>query len=228
MIAISNRIDIDRRQVVHNIGHDADYKLSPRIASLINEYVENACHLIEPSYSCVIRDIKLVQGSRIVIEGPIVFQSNIVARLLEQCEKVAVFLVTIGNHLEEMVCRLAEDGLILQATVLDAIGSVAAEKVADFVQGRIGEVARAQGLCISQRFSPGYCDWDVGQQKMVFRAVNGASMGVRLTEGCLMLPRKSISGIIGIGPGKGNVENYNPCKTCNKRDCPDRRQNSRA
>lgn len=228
MIAISDRIDIDRQQVVHNIGHDADCKLSPRIASLINEYVENARHLIEPSYSCVIRDIKLVQGSRIVIEGPIVFQSDIVARLLEQCEKVAVFLVTIGNHLEEMVSRLAEDGLILQATVLDAIGSVAAEKVADFVQGRIGEVARAQGLCISQRFSPGYCDWDVGQQKMVFGAVNGASMGVRLTEGCLMLPRKSISGIIGIGPGNGNVENYNPCKTCNKRDCPDRRQNSRA
>ena len=134
-----------------------------------------------------------------------------------------MFLVTIGNHLEETAYRLAEDGLILQATVLDAIGSVAAERVADFVQDRIGEIANDQGLVISQRFSPGYCDWDLGQQKMVFWAVNGASMGIRLTERCLMIPQKSISGIIGIGPSDGNVEHYNPCNTCDKHDCRGRR-----
>ena len=107
--------------------------------------------------------------------------------------------------------------------MLDVIGSDAVERVADFVQDRIGEVARAQGLCISQRFSHGYCDWDIGQQEMVFRAMNGDTAGIRLTEQCLMLPQKSISGIIGIGPPNGEVENYNPCKTCKKRDCLGRR-----
>jgi len=134
-----------------------------------------------------------------------------------------VFLVTIGNRLEEMVCHLAEDGLVLQAAVLDAIGSSVVETVADFVQDRIGEVASAQGLCISQRFSPGYCDWDIGDQKMVFRAMNGDYAGIRLTKECLMLPQKSVSGIIGIGPCN-EVENYNPCKTCDNHDnCPWRR-----
>lgn len=223
MQVTSNRIDIDRRQVLHNIGYGASCKLPTRIASLIDEYVENAYYLIEPSYSCVIRDIKLVQGSRVVIEGPIVFESQVIARLLEQCYKAAVFLVTIGNHLEEMACRLAEDGLILQATVLDAIGSVAAEGVAGFVQSRVDEAARAQGLRISQRFSPGYCDWDINQQKIALQAVNSNSIGIRLTEGCLMTPRKSVSGIIGIGTPGSNVEHYNPCKTCHKRNCPSRR-----
>ncbi len=217
MVAISNRLNIDRQQVLHNIGYGNNGKPSARIASLVNEYVENAYHLIEPLYSHVIRDIKLVQGSHVVIEGLITFQSEVIARLLEQCEKVAVFLVTIGDHLEEMVCQLAEDGLILQAAALDAVGSEAGEKVADFVQGRIGEMARAQGLCISQRFSPGYCDWDIEQQNMLFRAVDGDSVGIRLTDGCLMIPRKSISGIIGIGLCSNNVERYNPCKTCDKR-----------
>ena len=214
-------IDIDKQQVLYNIGCDTESKLPARIESLIDEYLENAHHLIEPSYSCVIRDIKLVHGPRVVIDGSIVFQSEVIARLLEQCEKAAVLLVTIGNHLEEMVCRLTEDKLMLQATVLDAIGSVATEKMADFVQSRVGEIARAQGLCISRRFSPGYCDWDVSQQKMLFRAVNGDSIGVRLTDGCQMLPRKSISGIIGIGSCK--VESYNPCLTCDKYDCVGRR-----
>lgn len=134
---------------------------------------------------------------------------------------VAVFLATIGNRLEKRVVRLAEDGLILESAVLDAIGSVAAEMVAEFVQGRVEEVAHAQGLRVSRRFSPGYCDWAIRQQKMLFRAMDGNSVGVRLTKECLMVPRKSISGVIGIGPGE--MKNYNPCKTCNKRDCIGRR-----
>jgi len=221
MVAISNRIDIDSQQVLHNIGYGTDYEPSARIESLVNEYVENTCHLIEPSYSYVIRGISSVKGSRVVIEGSFTFKSGVVAQLVEQCEKVALFIATIGSRLEEMVCHLAEDGLVLQAAVLDAIGSGVTETVADFVQGKIGEVARAQELYISRRFSPGYCDWDISQQKMVFRAMNGDYAGVQLTKGYLMLPQKSISGIIGIGSRE--VEDYNPCKMCDKQDCVGRR-----
>jgi len=191
------------------------------MVSLVDEYLEYANDLVDSVYSYVIRDIYWVQGSHVVIENWVTFESRVIARLLEQCQKVALFTLTIGDHLEEMVCQLTENGLILQATVLDAIGSVTVERVADFVQGRIREVSRAQGLATSRRFSPGYCDWDVSQQKMVFRAIDGDSAGIRLTEGCLMLPRKSISGIIGIGPS--GVEDYNPCKTCDKHDCVGRR-----
>jgi len=224
MSVTCNQIDIDRQQVLRNIGYNADSELSTRIESLINEYVEHAHQLIEPSYSCIIRDIKWVWGSSVCIEGSIIFESEVIAQLLAHCKKVAVFLMTIGKHLEETVCRLAKDELILQATVLDTIGSVAAESVANFVQGRVGEIASDQGLVISPRFSPGYCDWDIGQQKEVFWAVNGDSVGIRLTEGCLMIPQKSISGIIGIGPSNGEVENYNPCKICSKHDCQGRRE----
>ncbi len=223
MLAIDNQLDIDIQRVCRYIGYDADYKRSARISSLIDEYIENAYQLIEPSYSYVIKDIKWVQGSISFVEDSLIFKSQVIARLLEQCHKVAVFLVTIGNRLEETAGWLAEDSLIVQSAVLDAIGSDAADKVADFVQGRIGEMASAQGLCISQRFSPGYCDWDVSQQKMIFRTMGENSTGIRLTEGYLMIPRKSISGIIGIGFPHANVENYNPCKTCDRDGCCGRR-----
>jgi hypothetical protein len=221
MVAISNLIDIDSQQVLQHIGYGADCEPTARIESLVNEYVDNTCHLIEPAYSYVIRDIKSVRGSRVVLEDSVTFKSGVVAQLAKQCGKVALFIVTIGSRLEDMVRHLSEGGLMLQASVLDTIGSGVTETVADFVQGKIGEIARADGLYISRRFSPGYCDWDVSQQKMVFRAMNGNHAGVRLTEGYLMLPQKSISGIVGIGPIE--VEDYNPCKTCDKQDCVGRR-----
>jgi len=158
-----------------------------------------------------------------LIEGSIVFKSQVVAQLLEQCQQAAIFLVTIGRYLEDTAAKLARDGLILQAMVLDAMGSSAVEKVADYAQDRIKELAEAKGLVISRRLSPGYCDWSIGQQRMLFSALTDNTVGVRLTRECLMIPQKSISGIIGIGPPNGNVENYNPCNLCEKQDCPGRR-----
>ena len=223
MVALSNEIDIDSRQVLRNIGYGTKNKLPTRVSSLIDEYLENACHLLEPSYSCVIKDIAFVEEPRVAIEDSVTFESGIIARMLEHCDKAAIFLVTIGDLLEEMVRQLTEDRLVVQATVLDAIGSVAVESVANFVQERVEEVAQAQGLCISQRFSPGYCDWDIEQQRMVFEAMSGNYTDVRLTDGCLMLPQKSISGIIGIGSCDTNIGKYNPCMSCDKLECTGRR-----
>jgi hypothetical protein len=223
MLAMSDQIDIDRQEVLTHIGYAEEYQPSARILSLVNDYIENYHDLLAPSYSYTIRDIVLVEGADTIIEGSVTLESKVIARLLKRCEKVAIFALTIGNHLEEMVAYLAENGLVLQATVLDAIGSGATEKVADFVEDRIRRMANADGLVTSWRFSPGYCDWEVSQQKMVFRALNGDSAGIRLTESLLMIPRKSISGIIGIGLPKHNIENYNPCQTCKKKDCPGRR-----
>lgn len=216
-------IDIDRRSVCRYLGYTVDVDPSARISSLLDEYIEKTQHLIKPSYSYLIKDIEKVEGSRSFIKGPIVFESEAIARMLERCEKIAVFILTIGSRLEETVGQLADNNLIVEAYVLDAIGSSAADSLADLVQDKTRDEARAHGLCISRRFSPGYCDWDISQQEMVFPALNGDSSGVFLNEEFMMTPQKSISGIIGIGLCDSGVDSYNPCKACSKRNCPGRR-----
>jgi len=216
-------INIDKQQVLSHFGYGDDYEPSARITSLVNDYIENYHNLVDSSCSYVIRDIESVQENRVNIENSITLSSKVISQLLKRCEKVAIFVLTIGNHLEDMVAYLAENGLVLQATVLDAIGSGTAEQLAVFVEDRIRESVASKGFVISRRFSPGYCDWDVNQQKMIFKAMQGDTAGVRLTGGYLMLPRKSISGIIGIGSKHNNVDNYNPCKSCLAVDCLGRR-----
>jgi len=216
-------IDIDRRSVCRYLGYAVDVDPSARISSLLNEYIEKTRHLIEPSYSYLIKDIERVEGSRSFIKGPVVFESEAIARLLERCEKIAVFILTIGSRLEETVGQLADDNLIVEAYVLDTIGSSVAESLADLLQEKIRDEAHSNGLCISRRFSPGYCDWDISQQEMVFPALNGVSSGVFLSDEFMMTPQKSISGIIGIGLCDSGMDSFNPCKTCNKRNCPGRR-----
>lgn len=216
-------INIDKQQVLNHLGYADDCKPSVRIKYLVNDYIENYHNLIDFSYSYIIRDIESVQENRVNIENSITLESKVISRLLKQCETVAIFVLTIGNHLEDMVTYLAENRLVLQATVLDAIGSGTAEQLAVFVEDKIRESATSRGLVISRRFSPGYCDWNVNQQEMIFKAMQENTAGVRLAEEYLMLPRKSISGIVGISSNDSNIEHYNPCKTCPTADCPGRR-----
>ena len=228
MVTISKWIDIEKieiskKEVCRNLGYISDYKLRPRISSLIDGYLENTYQLIEPIYSYVIRDVELVRRSCVFIDGSVMFESKVISSLLKPCNKAAMFVATIGNRLEEMSHKLAREGHMLQAAVLDAIGSVAVDEVAEFVHVRIKEIASSQGQVTSRRFSPGYCDWTIRQQKEVFRVVDAESAQVALTDSYLMIPQKSISGIIGIGTPDNNIENYNPCRRCKKLDCLGRR-----
>ena len=216
-------IDIDRAQVLYEIGYDDVSKTPARMLSLVDSLLEKAERLVDPSYSYIIKDIDFVQGSDVFLEGATLFQSKVVARLMEHCEQVALFCLTIGNRLEETASSMATDGLVVQSRVLDAIGSNAAEKLADIMQDHLGVLAEIRGLHSSRRFSPGYCDWQIEQQETLFSALNGNSAGIRLTDGYLMVPQKSISGIIGMGTSDSRVRDYNPCRTCHKFECHGRR-----
>lgn len=224
MTLVNEQIDIDKKKLLHRIGYDSDHTPSARIDSLVDDYIENYHDLIAPSFSHVIRDMKSANGNRVDTGDMIVLKSYKIARLLVRCENVAFFACTIGNYLEDLSAYLADNGLVLQATVLDAIGSGTVEKLAIWVEQSIREEAGREGLVSSYRFSPGYCDWDVSQQEMVFRALGNETAGITLNDSMLMVPQKSVSGIIGIGqPGK-NIEKYNPCITCLQKDCPGRRR----
>ncbi|NQT73306.1 MAG: hypothetical protein HQ553_11165 [Chloroflexi bacterium] len=216
-------IDIDRQIVCRYIGYSRDVEPSPRIASLLDEYIENAKHLIEPSYSYVIKNVHEVNDNCATVEDSVCFEGKVISKLLDRCDKVAIFVLTIGGRLEEIAAQLADDNMIVESYVLDAIGSSAVENLAEFVQGIIGETAYHRGFSISRRFSPGYCDWDISQQEKVFQALDGHSSVVKLSPEHLMTPQKSISGIIGMAPSQNDVATYNPCKTCEKHNCVGRR-----
>jgi hypothetical protein len=216
-------IRLDKSAILRSMGYGANSEPSARVVSLIDEYVREIEQLLEPSYTYVVKNVMAVKGARVLTEGPAVFESRVVSGLLGGCRRVGVFVATIGGRLEEMACRLSEEGSMLQASVLDAIGSEAVSRVAEFAERLMGWEAAMDGLVTSRRFSPGYCDWDISQQMMVFHAVDRDSTDVDLTDSCLMVPRKSISGIVGMGDPESGVNAFNPCPSCDRTDCPGRR-----
>ncbi|HEY98161.1 MAG TPA: hypothetical protein G4O16_08300 [Dehalococcoidia bacterium] len=214
---------IEKQEVLHRIGYRDAENISIHIDTLVDDYLDNYHDFIMPSFSRIYQDIGEVTTDKVRIDS-VTFQSSVLTRMLQRCQRIAVFVLTIGDYLEELVAYLATQEMVLQATVLDAVGSGAVEKFAKDIEAEIRREAAEEGRVVSRRFSPGYCDWDITQQKILFHLLDGNTAGVTLTENMLMTPRKSVSGIVGIGlPGR-DIEEYNPCLTCRKKDCPGRRR----
>jgi len=143
--------------------------------------------------------------------------------LFAHLERMAFAVCTIGPALEMEVTRLAAAGKTLQAVVLDAIGSVAAEATADAVEQQIAAEVSGQGLRVSCRASPGYGNWDIRSQTALFSLVPAERIGVRLSETCMMIPRKSVSFAVHVAREPVRLRGESSCTDCNQRDCPYRR-----
>ena len=77
--------------------------------------------------------------------------------------------------------------------------------------------------CYTNRFSPGYCGWHVREQPDLFSLFpTPHPCGIHLTDSCLMVPIKSVSGVIGIGPNVKKLE-YS-CGLCDYKNCYKRRK----
>jgi hypothetical protein len=141
---------------------------------------------------------------------------RIVFNELKPSEKILVFTCTAGKP----ICDYAKEEYksdVLKGFLIESLANVMVETAMDKIQDSIREEYRMKNLLISNRFSPGYCNWDVAEQHNLFRLLPKNFCGVSLTDSALMQPIKSISGFIGVGQ---NIKyNHYKCRFCTQKQC---------
>lgn len=141
----------------------------------------------------------------------------LMARLASGDRQVVFTISTVGGAIEE---ALEAEAPLLYRFVLDAVGSQLAELVQEMVDETWLAEVDASGRKATMRMSPGYCDWGIEGQKILFRALDSSALGVRLTDRYLMVPRKSLSAAAVIAD---EVPVAVQCVTCSRNDCSTRR-----
>jgi len=218
---ITTTVDIDKKAVYQCLGY-MNHTPTPFISSEIDSQIVGAYQLIKPVYTYALKAIESIKGHKVFLEDYLVLTSKTVSYVLSDCDYAAIFLSTIGFNLEEEMTKLLEKDDMLSAIILDAIGTEAIEKTADKLQGDVEGLAKTMGCRATLRYSPGYCDWNVKQQEVIFQVIDSTALDVKLTASCMMVPLKSVSGIIGIG--KFDKTKPPPCVRCKKiASCPHKR-----
>jgi hypothetical protein len=195
-------IAVKQDEIARVLGYGAS-GIPARVAALLDELGPVALGLISPA--CAYR----------------LFDANdlIASPYLRGIENAALCLVTIGGGLEAAVEKEKRDGDLSRALILDTYGSAAAEACADAAETFIRSETALKGLRCSLRFSPGYSGWDVAEQRWILPALEGKALGVRLTEGCMMVPRKSITFAVTIGEHPIEMRHATSCEVCGLLNC---------
>ncbi len=159
----------------------------------------------------------LSSSHRVVLDGAALSTGAVVAEELAGAEAAAVFLCGLGSGPEDRVRALMEADDGPEAFIMDAVASLMAERAAERVHAAVAAAALPRGWGVTERYSPGYCGWPVSDQRALFSLLPPGALGIALTESSLMRPMKSVSGIIGAGPGLSR-RGYR-CDICGRKDC---------
>lgn len=213
-----NDLNLSVTQIENVIGYNEgdDRKF---VNDLIEELLMEAGEIcsIKAQYS-IFENIKFENTDKSIEINNIRFQiNNIVFSQIKKSDSAVIFLCTAGAEIGIRSRKAMHERDLLRGYIFDVIGSEIVEAAADIMQNELEKAVVASGKKITNRYSPGYCGWDVAEQHKLFRLMPDNYCGIRLTESALMDPVKSVSGIIGIG----ETVRLNPytCQICDMNDC---------
>ncbi|SHJ85776.1 Vitamin B12 dependent methionine synthase, activation domain [Desulfatibacillum alkenivorans DSM 16219] len=204
------------------LGYPKIEDVPSQIKAIAVPTLEKVISLGQPLAMYEVTEIQEVGEAAIICQG-MEISSRLWAELMGKTpepRKAAVFAVTLGKKLEEESARIQEKAMAM-GFFMHAAGAVVAEKAADAVQFVIGRDPAFEGLVMSRRFSPGYCDWPTEGQKELFEFLKPEKIGITASEGWAMTPSKSVTGAIAFAP---ELPSLSPCKSCPSKDCDHRRK----
>jgi hypothetical protein len=144
--------------------------------------------------------------------------------LFSGVEGIVLALATIGRAVESRAGQLVKMGHGAAALLVDAIGTVAAEQAADFVERTIRQDFANSGWMVSRRYAPGYCGWKIEAQREIFSQFPD-TLGIKLTSSCLMIPEKSLTFACLLSrTGDFSMIKVKDCRQCNQQACSYRLQ----
>jgi hypothetical protein len=216
-------ITIDPRAILHIQGYRAGHEPKPAIMTLINRAIEEALQLAKPKGIYGEFPVAELKEDSLVIEDGTCFSIGPrISSWWKGSKAVVTAVCTIGGDLEKRLAELSAKGEHTAGLNLDIAGSVALGSLGDQVHQYICRKASDKGVEMGPFVNPGYREWPLTDQKLIFNMMPAASIGVTLNEHCMMVPKKSVTFCSGAGVSEVQ-ENFNRCKHCGLAKCPYRR-----
>jgi hypothetical protein len=189
----------------------------PALVEAAAHALEEGRPLLSPAILYRQMAVEGVQHERLTLAGG-TLSGQTAARRLAAAREVLVMIGTIGQALEMRSAAIFDDDPTT-GLALDGLGSAAATLLAIEACRFFDTQAAAEGVQATRPVSPGDDGWPVDRgQNEIFTLLDGESVGVTLLPSGMMLPRKSFTMVIGLGPEVNRDEEGSPCQHCDMRE----------
>lgn len=208
------------REVLRREGFGEHSEIRPEIKILIRELLASVkkARLLEPAIAYEIYTITEISQRQLSLEGKPMVLDSLLPSLLPGAKELAFAVCTIGSRLEKQVTDYISRGEPLRGTLLDGIGSAAVDSLTEEVCKFIANEASSRGYETSSPINPGMPGLPITEQWNLLGLVKAAEIGVSLTASGVLVPRKSASMVIGIGPKMIRWTDAEACARCSLRE----------
>lgn len=137
-----------------------------------------------------------------------------IKNMLSDSENCVVVAATLGMQVEKEL-RKKQLLTVYDSLIMDCCASSAVENICNNFCEDLAESLKKDGLYLTDRYSPGYGDFPLFQQKDICNLLSTAkTIGVSLNSTGIMIPRKSVTAIIGISKNP-QKKHFRGCENCN-------------
>ncbi|MGA2112803.1 MAG: hypothetical protein ABSG98_11760 [Anaerolineales bacterium] len=211
-------LELDVDKVLRGQGADPAVLRSrnPRLIDLAGRALAEGRSLLDPAVASLSLPVSSFRHEKLTLEGGGVLSGPLIAQHMGGSSEVVVMLCTVGERIEGAIQEALETDPPF-GLALDGLGNAAAEALATAASNRFEAEGEIHGMHPSLPLSPGMVGWPVEEgQTQVFRIVSANPLGIVLTSGGMMMPRKSISLVLGLGPHLQRAGRA--CDYCNLRE----------
>lgn len=198
-------------------GDPADIRARrPAFVELAERALVEAMPLLQPAVAYQHWTVEGLTHERLSLAGGGMLSGPLVSQHLAPASEVVTVVCTAGSQLEDHAAQVLGTDAVY-GLAIEGVGSAAAEALAAAACHHIEVEAEAVGLKATIPISPGMVGWPVHEgQHQIFDLLTTAEIGVRLMPSGMMIPRKSLSLVIGLGV-EVSSEGI-PCDYCSMRD----------
>lgn len=206
--------DTDRQQAFRYMGY-TDESIPENIKAITDKCEKQLLDAVKPSYSYRIFDIEKCDNGIYLCGSNFIMLGNDIKNHLDGCCKAALICATLGVGADRLIKQLSVSDMT-ESFVTDALASAIIEQVCDIAEEEIKQ--KLPDMFMTWRFSPGYGDFPIGQQREFLSVTNASKLtGIHLSESDMLIPSKSVTAVIGLSENPVNQKKRG-CTTCNMKD----------
>ncbi|MFI5398322.1 MAG: hypothetical protein ACHQ9S_22525 [Candidatus Binatia bacterium] len=216
-------VELDQSEVFRMMGYPHAASVSQPVLDLCREQIRRVVDCAAPWGSYREMRIKTITRDRVQLDSGGVLRSRRVASILRRAQHLEVCLVTLGSQVTAEISRLMAENCVVEALAFDAAATVATNALMAQLRERICAEVTERNCGTTHHYGPGYTGWDIQDLPILFSCLETEDLPVRLNQQLMMIPEKSLLGVVGIVPGGRRLRQVAPCRLCDLERCSVRR-----
>ncbi|MCX5848533.1 MAG: methionine synthase [Deltaproteobacteria bacterium] len=193
-------IDPPREQIYQRLGYKKrTTAISANQQKETDLFINEASSLISLKGMFLRLAINHNDGEKIILAGGLIFSSKKLSTFLRDCRETVLMGATAGSAVMEAIKEKTRQDDLAAAVVYDATASEMTDAGLDWIMDYINQQIRREGkTLLPRRFSAGYADFNLENQKAIYEILKMEKFGVAITSEFILLPEKSVTAISGI------------------------------